>query len=388
MDQAWDVDYDEPEMRPLPLVDGIVVVRAQMGAGKTKALKAYVNARPEASIMVVTFSRALAAKLVADFVGFYDYQKRAGQIVARRVVVCLDSLHRVALKRFDVVILDEAVSVLLHFNSPLMSRAAENVALMDAHAAACGTLFLVDAAVDLPFVRRIVKHFESSREGGFRALWIRNRFVRETNRRLAVYAKPKAFAAHDVILAAVREGQRVVVCSSTKRFVLELEERAARKCPSKRVVVHYGGTKSADEEPLTNVDDLWGQADLLVYSPSVSAGVSFEGARFDRLFANFVCSRYTPGVEIALQQLYRVRKLANGAMTVFYSAFGASKAPTNVDDPDFRGLNPKIKGAVDHTTPLGRLIAQGVLDMRKRSDDNFLGILTETLRRDHGVREA
>ncbi len=278
------------------------------------------------------------------------------------------------------------LKILLHFNSSVMERAAVNAARLDAHATACGSLYLVDAAVDLPFVRRIVEHFSAVR--GCSAEWVRNRHVRPTNRVLEVRRRPKGREAHDVICAAVRAGERVVVCSSTKRFVLELQERAETRCPRARVVAHFSGSEG--DEPLRDVDSRWSQADLLIYSPSVTAGVSFERAHFDRLFANFVCSRYTPGVEIALQQLFRARQLRGGSMTVWYSEFGipravAGAAAPSASDPGFRGLHPHARGALDHRTPLGRLVAQGVLDMRHRSDTAYVRVLLDSLRHDHGI---
>lgn len=382
--------YDEPTMRPLPVAP-IVVVKAQMGAGKTKALREMINDHPDASALLVTFSRALAAKLVKDFGDFADYASAGGDIDADRVVVCLDSLHRIKRDSFDFLIIDEAVSVFLHFNSPLMKHSSVNVARMDALMKTSGAVYFVDAAVDLPFMTRIVEHVCAGR--GCDPVRVTNRFVRRTNRKYEIYDKPRGKAAHDVICAAVRAGDKVVVCSSTKSFVLELEEHAALRCPLARVVTHYGsgsGKKAhgaAFEEPLKDVDDLWSKADLLIYSPSVSAGVSFETPHFDRLFANFVNCAFTPGVEVSLQQLFRVRQLAVGDMTIFYSTFGGrSKQPSSVDSPAFQGLHPRLKGSLDHRTPLGRLVAQGVLDMRKRSEERYLQVLAETLEHGHGVR--
>jgi Origin of replication binding protein len=384
--------YDEPTMRPLPVAP-VVVVKAQMGAGKTKALRDLCAADKGSTALLVTFSRALAAKLVKDFSDFADYASAGGVIDADRVVVCLDSLHRIKRDAFDYLIIDEAVSVFLHYNSPLMKQASVNVARMDALMKTSCSVYFVDAAVDLPFMTRIVEHVCAAR--GCDPVRVTNRFVRHTNRKYEIYDKPRGRAAHDVICAAVRAGDKVVVCSSTKSFVLELEEHAALRCPMARVVTHYGGGSgnkrkggaTVFEEPLKDVDDIWSKADLLIYSPAVSAGVSFELPHFDRLFANFVNCAFTPGVEVSLQQLFRVRQLGVGDMTIFYSTFGGrSKQPESVDDPEFHGLHPRLKGSLDHRTPLGRLVAQGVLDMRKRSAERYLQVLTETLEDGHGVR--
>jgi hypothetical protein len=292
-------------------------------------------------------------------------------------------LWRIATPAFDVVVVDEAVSVMLHFESPLMARAAENVRRLEGHVRECGSLYVVDAEADLPFLRSIVGHFESLK--GAAAVWVRNRHVRPTNRTAVVGKKPRGTAGLDAICARVRAGSRVVVCSSTRKFVLELAARAKVMCPRANVVLHHG---DSDAEQLDDVAGLWATADLLAYSPSVTAGVSFELPHFDCLYANFVCCKFTPGVDKSLQQLFRVRQLSAGDMTIWYSAFwqrGAPPEPRTVADPRFVGLNPRVAGAVDHATPLGRLVADGVLRMRARSNFEYKTILVDTLRHDYGI---
>jgi hypothetical protein len=375
--REWDIDYCEPGMRPLPDAP-IVVVKAAMGCGKTKALKEFLKGR---NALVVTFSRALAAKLVADFDGFVDYQVEDGYIKKDRVVVCLDSLWRIKTGRFDYVIIDEAVSVLLHFNSYLMQRASENVQVLDAYLHSSTGVYVVDAAVDMPFVAKFVERLESTKKQ--KATLVRNRFVRPTNRTVTIQDKPRGGVVYDTICSDVLNGKRVVVCSSTKQFVVTLAKVAGERCPSACVVVHHGSTGS---EQLDDVATLWSTADLLIYSPSVTAGVSFELDHFDVLYANFVKSMYTPGVEISLQQLFRVRSLRQGTMTIWYSIMGgAAKTPESVDCPTFKGLNPKIQGGLDHTHPLGAIVANGVLEMKRRSDSRYKEVLIETLRDDHNI---
>lgn len=374
----WDIDYCEPGMLPLPDAP-IVVVKAAMGCGKTKALKEFL--KEKGSALVITFSRSLASKLVADFEGFVDYQVEDGYIKKERVVVCLDSLWRIKTKHFDYVIIDEAVSVLLHFNSYLMQRASENVKILDAYLQSTGGIYVVDAAVDMPFVAKFVERLETMKDQ--KAVFVRNRYIRPTNRVVTIKDKPKGNVTYDIICSDVLDGKRVVVCSSTKQFVVTLAKIASVRCPRAKIVVHHGDTGS---EHLDDVATLWSTADLLIYSPSVTAGVSFEKDHFDVLYANFVKSMYTPGVEISLQQLFRVRSLRQGKMTIWYSKMGGSaKTPENVDCPTFKGLNPKIQGGLDHTHPLGALVANGVLEMKIRSDSRYKEVLIETLRNEHDI---
>lgn len=173
----WAHNYCEPEMQPLPN-GGIVVVKAAMGVGKTKALRKFLVGRK--SVLMVTFSRALAAKMVAELDDTANYQTKEGYIDDNKIVGCLDSIWRINTSSFDYVILDEAVSVLLHFNSYLMKRASENSDALDAYTTTAGHVFIVDASADLPFIKKYVEHLETTRSQT--AIWIRNRYIRPTNR--------------------------------------------------------------------------------------------------------------------------------------------------------------------------------------------------------------
>ena len=118
----WDESYDEPGMRPY-LLAPIVVVRGQMGVGKTQALMELMNTHmgENTKALVITYSRLLSQKYMAMFdrFGFVSYlaPRREVMMDDPTVIVCLDSLWRVATSNFDFVFVDEAVSVLLHFNS-------------------------------------------------------------------------------------------------------------------------------------------------------------------------------------------------------------------------------------------------------------------------------
>lgn len=81
---------------------------------------------------------------------------------------------------------------------------------------------------------------------------------------------------------------------------------------TKKVILH---TRDTNKDDLKNVNKLWKTADCVVYSPSVTAGISFEHEHFDHLVAYFENSTMTPSVDMAIQQLYRVRKVPE--MTVY-----------------------------------------------------------------------
>jgi hypothetical protein len=323
----WDQDYDEPQMRDLP--DGpLVCVLAGMGIGKTVAIKATLrkSCRPETKVLVVTHSRSLAAKIYEDFkeLGFVNYQHSSGQINDCKVVVCLDSLCRVVTRKFDTIVIDEAVAVFLHFNSTQMLKRAENAAILELNIMQARSTYFVDATLDATFIKNIVDYFCGVKS--VTALWVRNRHVRPSNRNATITLcegplggiigeGSLVYSTAVKVLDLLTDGKRVVCCSSTKKFTETLEEFIAERKPDTLIKVYNANTAGSTD--LRNVDAEWIKYDLLIYSPSISSGVSFVAEHFDCLVAYLVNSQFTPGVETGLQQLFRVRRLKDGGMYLF-----------------------------------------------------------------------
>lgn len=414
----WVEDYDEPCMRPYP-DRGLVAVKANMGTGKTKALKDFVrdSVAPDAKILIVTFSRTLAAKLFSDFADlgkWTDYASVKGEIYSQRVVVCLDSLYRVETRNFDYVFIDEALSVFLHFNSPLMLRSSQNATTLELLIRQSRCTYFIDACIDQTFTTQIVYYF--SKVMGVPMHWIKNRYVRKPGSRTCAIKVKRggatgSFSEHalatDAIVKVVQllqAGKKVVVCSSTKKFTTTLEAYVQEKMPEVTMVV-CNGDKAND---LEDVNRSW-KRDLLVYSPSVSAGVSFEEDHFDSLVGYLVSSHFTPGVDIALQQLYRVRNLRDGDMHLFVQdTIGDSAEDLPVSDARIDAMLSGSMAIVNKyylthqlsamaqqnienneikfdKSRLSYLIIKGIISMRHRSLLNYASILQNTLEDDYKV---
>jgi hypothetical protein len=411
----WDEDYDEPSMRPLP-VRPLVCVRAGMGIGKTKAMHAVVreNCGAATKALIVTFSKSLAMKLRGDFADleFECYNDVKGDIFSSRVIVCLDSLWRVTTRNFDFVFIDEAVSVFLHFNSPLMTRSSENSALLELLITqSCANVYLVDACIDQTFTKYLADYFGDAKT--VKPYWIRNRHVRPSNRVANVLVSRQSgnaieenqliVSAIEKVMDLINKGKRVVVCSSTKRFAVALEQYVLNKRAETRMLVYH----SDSCESLSDVNDLWRSCDLLIYSPSISAGVSFEREHFDSMVAFLVNSNFTPSVDISLQQLFRVRNLTDGDMSIYVQdSTGNDDLPcteSQVEEmlsKDVSTLNKyclssqlsslaqhKIVGDVVRYDPdrMSYRVIKGIVLMRHRSLVHFVDLLTGSLREDYGM---
>jgi hypothetical protein len=172
-----------------------------------------------------------------------------------------------------------------------------------------------------------------------------------------------AYVVSEVFTSAILErlgtGSRVAVCSMTRTYTEELSAIVRSQFPKLVVVVinslrssMYGmptdlddgegatisGTVDLDAEvsvemPIPRSDvKSWEKADLLIYSPSISAGVSFEHvSHFDVLYIYAYVSNFTPLVDDLLQMMNRIRSLAKDEVYIHFARRDLSvTSPENI----------------------------------------------------------
>ena len=70
--------------------------------------------------------------------------------------------------------------------------------------------------------------------------------------------------------------------SATKGKVMN--DKLQKKYTDK-VILYYSGITSDEEKlDISNILDKWSNADVVIYSPTIEAGVSFDRVHFDSLY--------------------------------------------------------------------------------------------------------
>ena len=415
----WSQIYTEKYMKPYPN-DNVVCIRAGMGVGKTVAMKEFVKQHftPTTKSIILTFSRNLARKYANDFQSekFVSYQDVSRTYINdSKVIVCLDSLWRVLLRNPDYIFIDEALSVFLHFNSPLMNKTSEISTLLELLVRQAKHTFYIDACIDNTFMTNVISYFYKNSQT--KPTWIFNKYVRPTNKKAVIKyipgAKatktlsdnPIAYSAMQRVIELVDKGNKVVVCSSTKKFTIVLKAILLDKFPNKSIMIYNSDTSK--EEGACIDTSIWSTLDILIYSPSITAGVSFEELHFDCLVAYLVNSPRTPSIDVALQQMFRVRQLKDGDMYIYVleqplvsytpvyeneiesyletdsSLLNKYYAATNVNYYSQQKIeNDKL---VYDKERLSYQILKGIITLQNRSSAFFIDTLKQTLTEDYDI---
>ena len=366
---TWGLRYSEPAMRPLAAcfptanrnanapartvkpspaahVPGLICVMGKMGIGKTKALVDFIRETCDesTSILAISHSVALSARTNAslcegtdlEFTLYSDVPSKAQPLITHpRVTVCLDSLRRCIMPVYDLVVVDEVCSVMGHFNSKHMADTDLVSHKLERVLANAGRIVFLDAVCDSTLVKLAVDRLESLRKD--RAFWVRNDYVRPTNRCMcmlvdrgprnagrsgALRESSMQFRAMNAAFGRLRAGENVVFVSNIKTLVVALVEafKQTEEFAGLEFKAYYGDGPTKLKCAATE----WKGLRLLAYSPTITAGVSFEEHHFHSLVAYVDGGPHAPGVETVVQMLWRVRDLSTGAMQVFYAPAAAT----------------------------------------------------------------
>lgn len=299
--------YHEPTLRPF-LSARTLVVHAQMKMGKTKALRNFIDANFAPGIVsphirFISFRQTFSSNIKEKFPEFTLYSDIKGMLSADRLIVQVESLHRIAITSDppDLLILDECESIFEQFDSGLLGgNFNECFAVFQYLLKYSRSCILMDANIsDRTF--RILAKMRPGDIAYHHNTWQVNR-------------DDKYFVCGDKIrwLGAMYEsidnGEKIALCTNSLTEAKTIFAACVRKYPNKTVRMYSSETlESEKREHFGDVNTHW-LVDILIYTPTVSAGVSFEKKHFDRMFGYF--TDQSCAVETCQQMIGRVRDVA------------------------------------------------------------------------------
>ncbi|MFM7988705.1 MAG: hypothetical protein ACKPKO_56270, partial [Candidatus Fonsibacter sp.] len=85
---------------------------------------------------------------------------------------------------------------------------------------------------------------------------------------------------------------KLVLPTMSATIGADMYEKLRKKYPDKMILYYSGITPDQEKLDITKILDKWGQVDVVIYSPTIEAGVSFDSIHFDRLYG-FMCNSCT-----------------------------------------------------------------------------------------------
>ncbi|BAU80052.1 replication [Tokyovirus A1] len=292
--------YREPQVREFVERKRCATFLASaMGTGKTKALARYLSSHPNKSVLVVTYRKSLARELALKFPGFSHYKESPDWTNAEKLIVQIDSLWRVDTSRYDIVVCDEAT-----YTFSRLAKGVKNVSgcwkTMKHHLQKAKEVIFMDKNMSQSLVD-VMKLL------GLKCHVVKNEFKAHTQRTCFVCPDFEEFK--NSLIHDLERGMKLCFASSSKKK-LQIICKEAELLDYK--VLWYTGDGNSEEVWLES----WKNYDLVAYSPTISAGVSYEEKHFDKVYGYF-SSRSCPAEECE-QMLFRTRDIRANEMVVCF----------------------------------------------------------------------
>lgn len=309
------ITYDEPAMRDFPESFRTLLVRAPMKLGKTKALARFIQthfAFEDARIVFVSFRRTFSSATSKSFADFLLYTNIKGTISQERVIVQVESLHRIDPEiygRVDLVVLDESESIIDQFGSSLSMHHAQDFAVFQWLIKNAKMVIAMDA-----FISTRTSILLTRMRGKEGSCLITNGYKNATDYKYYFSYNYACwlFALHE----SLRKNEKVVICSNCASEARVISNILEDNFGDIRIKMYTADTPARTKtDDLADVDIAWCDCDVLIYTPTITAGVSFEKIHYDRLFGYFTdksCS-----AQVCMQMMGRIRNIAEKSVFIF-----------------------------------------------------------------------
>ena len=316
-----------PEIYKPYLHKRLICVQSEKGTGKTSNLfEALFNnsnnyITSDTTMLFISSRRTFGVKLLGDLqqYGFKLYSDISDPDINAKKIICqIDSLGRLCRDTYDYVIVDECESLARYITSshfiknPKANRIvsqlemrvedAKKVIIMDADLSdrCFGYYKTIINQVDLDY-QVIINHYKPFNEYTIVSLTY-NDWVRK-------------------VLEAIGENKRIVVPMASNNKAKDLKTKIEQDYPDKKILLIHKETDDNDKvKNLLNVNTTWGEYDIVIYTPSVCMGVSYDNPDvFDSIYA-YGCEN-SLGAQEFCQMLHRIREPINKTIYLAMSLY-------------------------------------------------------------------
>jgi len=294
-----------------------IQLHSHLGTGKTTVICDLIRDGNYSSIVCITprvaFAHSMHASLkkVEDRFVLYKDIPKADRHKERFVVCQMESIHTLG-NSFDLVIFDESESNLAQLNSKgtivdfyTTADKLENL-MRDARKTIWSDAFVLDRS--LVACARIRPNTKK--------LYIQNTHQPYDRQAFRVARNGSDFGKFVKTFQSENQGKRIVIATGSRENSDQIHYELKDVC---KVLKINSYTSDSLIRSLSDVNAVWSQYDVVVYTTSITVGISYDDAEnpFDYLFLHFSCCSST--VRDLFQSSLRARTITTN--TMYYSHF-------------------------------------------------------------------
>lgn len=295
----FDTFYNDPASK-------VFTNKSAYGTGKTQLLKKMIIKHNPKKILWLSFRITLTNDIIYNFgdLGFESYQNR--KYDSDRLVCQLESLLNIdpdyfedesIVPSYDLIVIDEIESILAHFSSDTFKGRSRIIfEYLEQLCKASKKIVALDGDLDNRSYA-FLQQFESS-------IHLKNNYL---NREKELKIVEDELLFSQSIISELDLNHRIVICSMSSEEATKQKNILTEAYPDKQIFLYTGKTSDiVKNEHLSDVTKFWSTADVVIYSPTVEAGVNFDIKDHFHKIYGILCTQSTSQRSF-LQMLSRVR---------------------------------------------------------------------------------
>ena len=299
----------------VPVLDKkLIAVQSEKGTGKTSNLletlfnNESTKINSETSILFISSRITFGYKLLGDLeeYGFELYSNiKEHHIYSKRVICQIDSLMRLEKDKYDIIIIDECETLARYITSNHFTKntkASLIVSMLEMRVSDCNQLYIMDADLSDRCINFYKNCINLKSLNDFHL--ILNNYKPYADYQLT-YCHYSTWLVK--ILKSIESGKKLVIALASNAKAKDLNKKIIETFSEKKVLfIHRETTDEDKKNMLLNVNEEWIKYDIVIYTPSVCMGVSFDIINhFDNIFA-YGCHE-SLGAQEWCQMIHRVR---------------------------------------------------------------------------------
>lgn len=317
----------------VPVEGGVNLEKAEMKMGKTKKCKDFIYESEYSNslntILFISFRRTFSEEIKSKFKDFESYKDIKSPNINLndhpRLIIQTESLHRLnenSIENVDLIILDEIESIWSQFGSGNFSNINSSLSNFERLLKKSKYIFGFDANIGI----RTIELFKKIIPNKPINLRINTYKISKDD---VYYICPNMVSILSKLRDDLDDNKRIAIFTNSCNDAMAMKLFIKNLYLEKNVKVYTGKTdEKIKNQHFSDVDTHWVNYDIIICSPTVTAGVSFEKEHFDVVYGIF--TNHSCNVNICRQMLGRIRNVGQKEYYIYISDFKQS-FPTDIN---------------------------------------------------------
>ena len=287
----------------------LCVLKSRYGSGKTTYIKNLIQKDySDKRVIFLVMRQSLACDLEKDFkiLGFKNYMNKKTKLDYKdnKIIISIDSISKITYQRFtdtcikpyDLVICDEFCSLLSHFDFQAIKNVEYVFDIFNLVIQNSQKTYFLDGDIS----NREVKFLQNYHDYEGKPLFNKNVNIKYNID--LTYSEKKYFSK---IEEDLKNNLNICIVSMSSNFCDLIMQKYGE---TYKVLVYNQKADDSIKSELKDIETLFKSYNIVVYSPSITVGVSFDFDYFHSVYG-FICKSVI--ARTFYQMLFRIRRFVN-----------------------------------------------------------------------------